>query len=249
MPVKEPFVASALIKIAPYSLQKATLSSLSVPGPIRNYLMSFTFLNPIPTAKRLSNGSSRRAVNLRNYPSVYLLTLLKPILEVSLNTKVALQVRFELFNLISNFELNYLFIIKRRLFFLNMIFTNILFITEFIDVIFYFLKSKNISGFVGYLKKLFQRLRVWDHKRLTTILYNILKEQFTVIFNHLRIKGLHMSIRGKLGVGGDSRKRCSKLSILSPSISQFNFNIASSNTILTTPTGVLGLKIVLVYAN
>jgi len=55
-------------------------------------------------------------------------------------------------------------------------------------------------------------------------------EQTFPIFKDLNILGLKVLIKGKVGVGGNSRKRSISLSLGKPTSTRFNTNVHSINT-------------------
>ena len=58
---------------------------------------------------------------------------------------------------------------------------------------------------------------------------------------------MRIIIRGKVAVGGNSRRRKLILNINKTSIMQLNFKIYSFNKLLNTKTGALGLRIIVLY--
>jgi len=68
-------------------------------------------------------------------------------------------------------------------------------------------------------------------------------------FEELKILGFKVLIKGKVGVGGNSRKRSIVLKLGKLTTTRNFTNIHSINTWLNTLTGALGLRIILYYSN
>jgi hypothetical protein len=70
---------------------------------------------------------------------------------------------------------------------------------------------------------------------------------FYPYFNWLNIVGIRIIIRGKVAVGGNSRRRKLILNINKTSIMQLNYKIYYLNKLLNTRTGALGFRIIVLY--
>jgi hypothetical protein len=70
---------------------------------------------------------------------------------------------------------------------------------------------------------------------------------FFPYFKWLNIIGIKIIIRGKVAVGGNSRRRKLILNINKTSIMQLNYKIYFFNRLLNTRTGALGFRIIILY--
>ena len=74
-----------------------------------------------------------------------------------------------------------------------------------------------------------------------------LKEFFKLFKNTFLIKGLKIDVRGKVSAGGNSKKRHYLIKYGELSFSKKKNKISYAQNIARTPTGVLGLELLLVY--
>jgi hypothetical protein len=112
--------------------------------------------------------------------------------------------------------------------------------------LYFTLLARDLVGLKTYVRKTFSKLSIWDHKRFTTLLFNMFSHQLYPIFERLGILGFYIRIKGKLGVGGNSRKRSASASMGEISTSNYPSTASFLNSTITTPTGVLGLQILIV---
>ena len=182
-------------------------------------------------------------VGYANYAAKFMTSLIIPQLEVLLNAPTSLSVSFSFASRVDRITVNYVNLIKLRLRYLAAVFVNVLFISEFVDIVFYALASRNLKGFLEYIRRIFNRLSIWEHKRFATVLINLFYSHFLPLFPLLNIQGLYFQIKGKLGVGGNSRKRKVSLKIGKTATSWNSAAASFVNSTITTPTGVLGVKL------
>lgn len=70
---------------------------------------------------------------------------------------------------------------------------------------------------------------------------------FYPYFDILKIVGLKIIIRGKVAVGGNSRRRKLILNVDKTSIMQLKYRIYYLNKLLITKTGALGFRIIILH--
>lgn len=87
-------------------------------------------------------------------------SLIIPQLEVLLNAPTSLSVSFSFVSRVDRITVNYVNLIKLRLRYLAAVFVNVLFISEFVDIVFYALASRNLKGFLEYIRRIFNRLSI-----------------------------------------------------------------------------------------
>ena len=183
---------------------------------------------------------------LTGYYSETVTSLLNAHLSYFLGTPSSLFLNFKFSDSLSRLDLGIVTSIKLRLRHLSSTFSNIIFIPEFLDILYFTLLARDLVGLKTYVRKTFSKLSIWDHKRFTTLLFNMFSHQLYPIFERLGILGFYIRIKGKLGVGGNSRKRSASASMGEISTSNYPSTASFLNSTITTPTGVLGLQILIV---
>lgn len=141
------------------------------------------------------------------YASSYLLSFIKKFFEFSFNYPITLFINFELLRRISNTEAVFLSRMKLALRVFNYKFSTIFFLNEFLDIIYIVFKMKSFNILVAYINKILKNLIIWDHKAFFRFFFDVIREHMFTLFDNLKIFGLKIIIKGKVGVGGKSRKR------------------------------------------
>lgn len=191
-----------------------------------------------------------RFIPLRGtYVSTYFSAYINRFFEYFLGTRVSTIVNFEILARVSPLDFFLLESIKSRLHAMNSAFSTIFFINEFIDLLYMALRLRNFSHLISYINRLLKSLVIWDHKRFLVFFFSAFREQFLPFFPSLGITGLQIIIRGKVGVGGNSRKRSMALRLGVTSRTHTFINTHTLNTWLNTTTGALGLRIFLYGTN
>lgn len=182
-------------------------------------------------------------------PASYFSSNINKYLEFFFNSRVSSVINFELLNRLKVSEYFYLESVKSRLFLANSQFSTIFFVNEFLDLVYMALKLKNFNHLITYLNRLLKSLIIWEHKRFLLFFFEAFKEQFFVAFPDFGIVGLQLLIKGKIGVGGDSRKRSMVVRLGQLTRTATSVNTYTLNTWLNTNTGALGLNVKLFYLN
>ena len=182
-------------------------------------------------------------------PGVYFSSNINKYFEYFFNSRVATILNYELLKRLPLWDFFYLESVKSRLYLTNSQFSTIFFTNEFLDIVYLALKLKNFSHLITYLNRLLKSLIIWEHKRFLLFFFEAFKEQFFPIFPELSITGLQIIIKGKVGVGGDSRKRSIKLHLGQLTRTNSNLNTYVLKTWLNTKTGALGFNILIFYKN
>nr|ACX30988.1 ribosomal protein S3 [Moneuplotes crassus] len=200
---------------------------------------------------KLSNDKPRRRfIPLQgSYVSTYYSSYINRFFEYFLGTRVGTLINFEILARVSPEDFFFLESVKSRLFAMNSAFSTIFFINEFIDLLFMALRLRDFSHLISYINRLLKSLVIWDHKRFFVFFFSAFREQFLPFFPMLGITGLQIIIRGKVGVGGNSRKRSMALRLGVTSRTHTFVNVNTINTWLNTTTGALGLRIFLYGTN
>jgi ribosomal protein S3 len=85
------------------------------------------------------------------------------------------------------------------------------------------------------------------HKHFLSSLKYFLMHVHQIVFKYFKCLGLKISIRGKISVGGNSKKKRYNLALGTNSLGKKKLKISYANGLIKTTTGVLGLNILLFY--
>jgi hypothetical protein len=190
-------------------------------------------LTSVATARVLSTGAS---------PSAYVLDIIKTFFLFLINSRVLLFVNFELYVRLTFWERVCLLGIKHRLRFFRNSFSTIFFLNEFVDLAYLAFRNKNLDILLPYINRILKTLVIWDHKKFILFLFSFISEQMSPMFAEWGVIGLKILIKGKIGVGGNSRKRSLSLFLGKPTIAHYDNNVYSYNGIIKTNTGALGFR-------
>lgn len=133
----------------------------------------------------------------------------------------------------------------RRLLFLKEINLNIKNLIYFIFIFFY---SKDTCFFKNFIIYVLENTYFKKHKKFLYGLQSLLFSIFSIYKLVLGIFGLYIKISGKLGVGGNLKKRNYVFKIGNFSFTKKKQKLAYTCGIVRTYSGVLSLNIYLVYA-
>ena len=219
--------------------------------------LGLSFFSPVVTDWRKyleqskKNKPQKRIFKpLKNhYLSSYFTQHINRFFEYFLNSRVGVLLNFEMINRLALSEYFFLEIMKARLRTANSLFSTIFFINEYLDLLFMALKLKNFTHLVNYLNRILKSLIIHDHKFFLVFFFSSFREQFFPFFTELGVVGIHMIIKGKIGVGGNSRKRSMRLRLGVTSRTHRFVNTHTLNTWLNTSTGALGFRVFLYYKN
>lgn len=152
---------------------------------------------------------------------------------------------FNNLNLIFNSTNSYLNLLKRKLIrnknypttsFNNLI--NCLLLSFYLKDSFIFVKNI-VSLFEGTFYK--------NHRKLLVMLRYIFKTSIN-LFYFFNVLGVLFRIKGKIGLGGNSKKRRIKLIFHKLKLNNKNIKLCYNNTITRTDSGVLGVNFLLTYS-
>jgi hypothetical protein len=181
-----------------------------------------------------------------SYYSKFLSSILTPLFSNFLNSSTSLLLDFNYISRLSRLDVGLVASIRSRLQHLHSTFANIIFISEFLDILYFTLLSKDLDSLKRYIRRIFSKLSIWDHKKFAVLLVNMFAHQLYPLFDRLGIRGLYFRIKGKLGVGGNSRKRSMFTRLGEISSSDYPSRASFLNSTVGTTTGVLGIQILIV---
>lgn len=181
------------------------------------------------------------------YASTYMTSLINKFFSYQLGSNVITLVTSDFYKKLTFAERVRLRDFTSRLILFSSQFSTIFFLSEFIDVVYFSLKLCNLTIIVDYVQRILKKLVIWDHKKFLFFLFNLYREQMYPLFDYLGIVGLKILIKGKVGVGGNSRKRSIVLNLGSTSATSLYTSAHSMNRLLSTNTGALGFRIWMLY--
>lgn len=211
---------------------------------LTNYNLSYLFFflqnkeSSISSFKNLSNFYKNNLFFIKYYIVKFIYGYLK-------NKKLILNLRKNNLNYNENLN-NYALVLNKakRLMFLKELNISL---KSFIDFLFVSLFSKDVILFKNFIKYVLENIHFKKHKRF---LYN-LKVLLNLILNLyspiLHVLGLYIKVKGKIGVGGNLKKRKYSFKKGSFSFTKKNQKLVYNRDIIRTYSGVLGLEIYLTY--
>nr|YP_010049601.1 ribosomal protein S3b [Halteria grandinella]QPL16006.1 ribosomal protein S3b [Halteria grandinella] len=122
-----------------------------------------------------------------------------------------------------------------------------LFLNESLQIIYLSLKLKDPFLLSNWMVATMQKISFWKYKTFLRYLKYVLRYFFWVIFKELNVKGVKFQLKGKVSVAGNARTRTVFHSIGFTSHATFNNKILYKLNLIKTFTGVLGLKVWIVF--
>jgi hypothetical protein len=140
------------------------------------------------------------------------------------------------FNYVLKSLKRYKFLLKKNFFF-----------KDFLEIFSIFLKYKEIDLLTNWIRFSFERFTMMQQKNFLRFIKKFFKKFFNKIKKKYNIFGIYCSIKGKVCVKGNakSRKYFFKSGIYSRT--QKNLKYLYKHELIRTPTGVLGLRFILVF--
>lgn len=137
---------------------------------------------------------------------------------------------------------------NRRLYFFQRKVGFNLFIIESLYVFYLTLKIKDPTFFLNWFKIIISKINFWRHRSFLKYFRFLLLYVFNNFFTALRIYGVRFKIKGKISVAGNARKRTFDIKAFKTSYSTLNTRVAYKKDVVTTFTGVLGLKFMIFFS-
>ncbi len=122
-----------------------------------------------------------------------------------------------------------------------------LFLNESLQIIYLALKLKDPFILTNWIAATMQKISFWKYKTFLRYIKYVLRYFFWIIFKQLNLKGIKFQLKGKISVAGNARTRTVRHNIGFTSHTTFNNKILYKLDLVKTFTGVLGLKLWLVF--
>lgn len=120
-------------------------------------------------------------------------------------------------------------------------------IKSILNLILISLYSKDIILLKNMITLVTERLHFKEHKKFFNTLKLILKKTKYIFFKVFKCNGLFLKVRGKLGVGGNLKKRKFIIKYGSFSFTKKRQKLLYNKSIIRTESGVLGMTLYLTY--
>ncbi len=122
-----------------------------------------------------------------------------------------------------------------------------LFLNESIQIIYLSLKLKDPFILSNWMVSTMGKISFWKYKTFLRYIKYLLRYFFWVIFKELKIKGVKFQLKGKISVAGNARTRTVFHNVGFTSHATYNNKILYKLNLVKTFTGVLGLKLWIVF--
>ena len=122
-----------------------------------------------------------------------------------------------------------------------------LFLNESLQIIFLALKLKDPFFLSNWMVSTMYKISFWKYKMFLRYLKYVLRYFFWVIFRDLNIKGIKFQLKGKISVAGNARTRTVFHNVGFTSHTTFNNKILYHLNLVRSFTGVMGLKLWIVF--
>ena len=122
-----------------------------------------------------------------------------------------------------------------------------LFLNESLQIMFLSLKLKDPFFLSNWMVSTMYKISFWKYKMFLRYLKYVLRYFFWVIFKDLNIKGIKFQLKGKISVAGNARTRTVFHNVGFTSHTTFNNKILYHLNLVRSFTGVMGLKLWIVF--
>lgn len=120
-------------------------------------------------------------------------------------------------------------------------------IKSFINLILICLYSKDVILLKNTIKGILERLHFKKHKKFLYNLKVLLKSIAYIFFYKFKCLGLYIQVKGKIGLGGSSKKKKFLFKLGSFSFTNKSQKLVYSKDAIRTYSGVLGFEVYLTY--
>jgi hypothetical protein len=122
-----------------------------------------------------------------------------------------------------------------------------LFLNESLQILYLSLKLKDPYILSNWMVSTMQKISFWKYKMFLRYIKYVLRYFFWVIYKDLKIKGIKFQLKGKISVAGNARTRTVFHNIGFTSHTTFNNKILYHLNLVRSFTGVMGLKLWIVF--
>lgn len=120
-------------------------------------------------------------------------------------------------------------------------------IAEFVEFFVFSSFKKDLTYFKNFFKSFVEETNARSHKKIFSAFDFMLKKFLYKTMSWTRTKGIKFEIAGKISVTGNAKKRRKIVKLGNYSLTNKQLKIDFLNSIINTPTGVLGYKIFITW--
>ena len=121
------------------------------------------------------------------------------------------------------------------------------FLKEFFESVFFFFICKDSSFFSHWLKKTMERVFFKNHKKLLYFISLFFVKYDRALFHIFGIKGVIISVGGKISLAGSAKKKKYLLRAGCFSLTKKSLKLSYADNFIWTSQGALGLKLFLFF--
>lgn len=121
------------------------------------------------------------------------------------------------------------------------------FLAEFFESLFWLFIIKDAVFFTNWLKKTMERIFFKQHKQFLYFITVCLSRYFSYFEQIFNVKGLLISVKGKISLTGAAKKKKYLFRVGSYSLTKKYLKSSFSSSFVWTPQGVLGIQLFLFF--
>jgi len=118
---------------------------------------------------------------------------------------------------------------------------------NFVLIVYYSLKNRDLTLMLNLFQNAILRLKFWQHRMFFKFIVYLFAFQFVSAFRSLKLRGIHFEVKGKISLGGNSRKKKIVLKLRKTFRSNIKLKSAFKFKPINTISGALGLKLWIYY--
>lgn len=126
-------------------------------------------------------------------------------------------------------------------------FHRLFFVKDFISLMAISFHQKNANLFLRWVVKFMERISPRLHRKFLSFFKLFLVRLYTRNYPSVTHKGFKLTVKGKISVTGNAKKRTQRITCGAYSLSKKSHKISYAKSVVHTPTGVLGLKCFIFY--
>lgn len=118
---------------------------------------------------------------------------------------------------------------------------------EFFFTVFTTFKLLDFKLLISLFKLGLTKLTIYRHKFFISFIFKYILNHFAPVFSKFGVKGLLISVKGKVGVSGSSRKRRLMLNLNQTSFFNMSYRVKYESISINTTSGAVGLRLWMFY--
>ena len=225
---------------------KISMDKLLSNTKITNYSYKFMFIYYFYFIKNIKFGLSRYFNTIYQNNFYFIKFFISKFLNFFFKDK-NLYLKFNKNNIEILSNKNFYFLLLKKIRYLKFLNDINLKSKSFLNLLLIVLYSKDVILFKNSLKNILENLHFKTHRKFLYNLKLILKSLSYIFYTKFKCLGILIQVKGKIGVGGNSKKRKFLYKFGSFSFTKKNQHLNYSKDSIRTYSGVLGLEIYMTY--